>query len=221
MNEEQILKSLVKDKSLVNYHYDWGFYIKTDFESIHMIGLIPKGDYLELSLFFGDTQSQSRSFYRQNPRIDHLTDTKWKLSGNFHFSSTFQNLIWFDTGIGPKEYIKFWEKNVNLLYQHSKEDIPQLINLLSKNEIIILDEKKKRELDFNVYNKEYQVLNVCAGFGAIYRLKRTEAEDLYRSGQLQDFLIKKINDGLSIIGENGNNFLNSSFSSKEGDPPGF
>ncbi len=209
MKAEEILKKLVTNKSLVMYHNDWGYYIKTSFESIHMIGLIDTKDGFDLCLYYGDSQSQSRAFYSKSIDLKSIDSNEWNVRSNFHFSSTFRNLIWFDSDLKNEDYISFWKKNKNLLHQHKIEEVPKLIELLSNEKVIKVNHK---ELQSKIYQKEYTRLNICAGFALTYKITFFKHDELVKNGQLTGFLINKINEGLKLIGENGSSFFN--------DPPG-
>jgi hypothetical protein len=210
---EQILKSIVKNKSLVKWHNDWGYYIQVPFAEIQMIGLIDKGSHYELSLYFGDTQRQSRAFYATNPKIERLSKDLL-VHGNFHFSSAFgKGLIWFESD-NPQQYIEFWRKNTTLLHRHNVSDARKLISQLNKNRVIKLSGNKINELDNSIYHKKYSVLNINAGLGIIYKIPKTKIENDSLS-ELSKLLVSKINEGLSIIGKDGSKFL------KQGDPVGF
>src|ERR1043165_4879946 len=112
---EQILKSIVKNPASVEYHGNWGYYIKVDFPSIRMIGLIPNDHgELELSLYFGESQAQSRAFYQLKPYFDRLKN-EWVIYPNFHLSNSFGNLIGFKPPDSPFEkYVHFWQAIRNL-----------------------------------------------------------------------------------------------------------
>ncbi|ALM47824.1 hypothetical protein AMR72_02255 [Flavobacterium psychrophilum] len=210
---EQILKSIVKDKSLVKWHNNWGYYIQVPFAEINMIGLIDKSNHYELTLYFGDTQSQSRAFYATNPKIERLSKDL-SVHGNFHFSSAFgKGLIWFESDINPKDYINFWRGNTQLLHRHNVSDARKLITQLKKDGVIKLSSNKTNELNNNIYHKNYSVLNINAGLGIIYKIPKTKIENGSLS-ELRKLLITKINEGLSIIDKDANKFLN------EGDPIG-
>ncbi|MCK9399802.1 MAG: hypothetical protein M0Q51_07370 [Bacteroidales bacterium] len=62
-----LLKSISLDESKVNYHRGWGYYIHTSYQQIQEIGLILAQKenewWIELSLYFGDSQRQAISFY--------------------------------------------------------------------------------------------------------------------------------------------------------------
>lgn len=225
LNIEKILKSIVKDNSSVHFHNGWGFYIKTNFDEIQMIGLIPKENCIELSLFYGDSQKQSRAFYNGYISTKKIQDKNWKIIPNFHFSSTFRNLIWFESNLEPNEYIEYWRKNKNLLVQRNINEIPKLIKKLSKDGVIILDKAKEVELKKVIYEKDYSLINICAGFGVIYPIVFSEKNSPANSDVFAKFLIEKINEGLSIINKNANNLFinfssNLSNEKSEGDPNG-
>jgi len=211
---EEILRFLVNDKSLVKGHNDWGYYIQVPFDEINMIGLIDKGDRYELSLYYGDTQSQSRAFYNINPKIERLSKD-WLVHPNFHFSSSFgKGLIWFKSDVNAQEYINFWKKNGELLHQYSIADAKLLIDRFTANGIIQLNENKRSELNNAIFSKNYSVLNISAGLGVIYKIPKSQIENDSLS-ELKDLLVSKISEGLSVINENGNEFL------IDGDPIGF
>ncbi len=221
MTSEEILISLVKNKSLVKYHHGWGYYIEVDFGAIRKIGLIPDGENLNVSLLFANTVNQGRNFYSKEIKLDTLNNSKWKPQANFHLASTFRNLIWFETEIEPKNYIEFWQKNIGLLRQIEVNEAKGLIRELSKKEVIVLDPSKESELISTIFEKEYQYLNVCAGFEAIYSYKFSEIDLLNQKNKLKEDLSRIINQGLSIIGEDGSRFLINNSQYIEGDPPGF
>jgi hypothetical protein len=204
MKTEALLQLLVNDTSLIKYHQDWGFYIETPFEAIRMIGLIEVKDGLELCLYYGDSQSQSRAFYRQNIKLDVVNTNEWEIRPNFHFSSTFRNLIWFRSDLKNEDYISFWKRNLNLLHQHPIKEVPKLVEYLSKEKVITIN---KNELQAEIYNKDYTRLNICAGFAVTYKISFLKRDELINNGQIKNFLIDRINEGLKLIGENGSRFL--------------
>lgn len=219
LNIEQILKSIVKNPALVEYHGNWGYYIKVDFPSIHMIGLIPNDDgQLELSLYFGESQAQSREFYGLNPRLELLTK-EWVAYCNFHLSNSFRNLFWFKTPPSTQvnEYVRFWQANRNLLYRHDRKGVTKLLNSLAEKGIIDFGPDTKRDFKIRILDQDYSQFNVCASLGVLYFIDEEEADRLGKKKQFGQLLIEKINQGLSIIGENGNRFLKSA----EGNPPDF
>ena len=206
LKAKKILLSVVKDAESVKYHDGWGWYIETPFNSIKKIGLIPNEESFELSFYFGDSQSQSRDFYTNIKGLHSVINTKWSLKSNFHFSSTFRNLIWFESKLNPNDYINFWKRNSSLLKQHSIDKLQALIDLLSNRGVILLDDTKKADLEKIIFLKEYKKINVCAGFGAIYSISKIEIDKLEVNDLLKKFIKTRINEGLSIIGENGNFF---------------
>lgn len=235
MNPEEILKSIVINPRLVKKHTQWGYYIEVPFGPIHMIGLIKNGKGYDLSLYFGDSQQQSREFYRLKPNIERFDFSAWYIEPNFHLVSAHgRNLIWFGTEVSNQEYLDFWTKNQHLLYRHTKVDTQKLVRLLHKQKIIWLDETKEKELQA-IFNKDYSLFNIAAGFKLEYHI---DEKIIFSSTkkQLNRLLTDKINEGLQFIGENGYGFLNFSnlkigstdtygeddtpTEEYEGDPPG-
>ncbi len=207
-----VLKSIVIDENLVKYHHRWGFYIETPYPQIHEIGLIlgtkEKEWWLELSLYYGDTQSQAISFYKSNPDISNLAGSDWALYGNFHFSFMTTNLVWFKTENYSK-YLKYWLKNTDLMYQHSREEIPARIKGLSNAGIIESTPETEVTMNEKFYSKGYKTLNICPGFGLIYELSAEEAERLDKNKELRELLMTKIKEGLSVVNLNPDLILKS------------
>ena len=206
-----LLKSIVKDESIVKYHHGWGYVIMTSYQEISQIGLVLEKDangwWLDLNLFFGDTQRQAASFYSANPVIDHLNNN-WELRPNFHVAYQRSNLVWFKS-VDPGMYIEFWKNNVNKIYQHKKEDVPKYLDWLQSENVIEMDNDSREKLDKKFYNTAMPVLNICPGFGVIYTIPANEAEELDKKEKLAKLLADAINEGLKIIGRNGSEFLKS------------
>lgn len=224
MDAEKILKLLVLDEKNVKYHKGWGYYIKTPFEEIRMIGLIKNGNNLELSLFYGDTQNQSRTFYELKPRLENFISYKWIVRSNFHLQNSFgENLIWFDSNLENQEYLNFWVDNRSLLRKHLKSEISDFLKRLEEEKVIIIDSKKRVELD-RILNKDYSAFNICAGFALTYKFTKEEINELENHNILEVILIDKINDGLNLIGKNSIDFLkfysNEEEEEESGDPDG-
>ncbi len=197
-----ILKSIVIDENIVKYHHRWGFYIETPYKQIHEIGLIfgvkENEWWLELSLYFADTQGQAVSFYKSKPDISSINTTEWGLFGNFHFSFMNTHLVWFKTE-DYTNYLNFWLKNTELLYQHGREEIPQLIQKLAELEVIIVNSETEETMNDKFFSKAYQTLNICPGFGLIYEISSIQAEKLDKDKKLKEILIRKIREGLRIV----------------------
>jgi hypothetical protein len=204
---ENILKNIVRDPSVVRYHRGWGYYIGTQLEQIKKIGLIlwkNETDWgLSLSLYFGDSQGQARCFYNSSPETIKMKAPKdWKLCSNFHVSFGSRNLVWFESDesdISIEEYIKFWVKNIDLISQRKKEDVKNFLDDLKNKRIISYDGKKQEEMESSYFSKAMQTLNICPGFGMIYNISSKEAKEKDKASELEDIIINKIKEGLSII----------------------
>jgi hypothetical protein len=115
---KNFLESIVCDSIAIDYNTRWGYYINVPFESIKQIGLIlkigetekkdEKNWRLELCLYFGETQTQAKSFYSSAPDISKLKMLNdWKLFTNFHVAFRSQDLVWFKSGVDIDEYIEY------------------------------------------------------------------------------------------------------------------
>lgn len=207
MDAKQLLKSIVKDEGLVKEHYDWGSYIEVSFNEIKKIGLIKRGNDLELSFYFGASQSQSRSFYNGVIDLKFLLDSEWKIFNDFHLSNSLQNLIWFESVMSANDYISFWKQNKYLLYQHDRNNVTEFLDFLAKKGVINFDHKEKERFNIEILTKEYSRFNICATLGVIYRITQDELNKLIEEKELNNFLRSKINQALRIIGKNGKDFF--------------
>jgi hypothetical protein len=206
-----LLRSIVRDEGIVQYHHGWGYVIKTPYQEISQIGLVLEKDanswWLDLNLFFGDTQRQAASFYGANPVIDHLNQN-WEQRPNFHVSYQRTNLVWFKSS-EPDSYIEFWKKNLAEIYQHKKEDVPKYLKWLADEKIIEISEEVVEKLDKKFYNTAMPVLNICPGFGFIFTIPGKKAEELDKKGELRKMILDAIKEGLLITGKDGDEFLKS------------
>jgi hypothetical protein len=80
---ENLLKAISSDENLVKCHHGpLSYYIQTPYSEVERVclGLSGEGDesLIHLALCFGDSQRQARSFYKSNPNIRHLQNTKWR-----------------------------------------------------------------------------------------------------------------------------------------------
>jgi hypothetical protein len=207
-----LLKSISLEENKVNYHRGWGFYIRTPYEQIQQIGLILNQKetdwWIELSLYFGDSQRQAYSFYKSNPTISHLKNTNWELSANFHVSFSSSNLVWFESE-DEEHYLEFWKNNVEEIGQQKRVDVPDYIKWLVEEKVINITEDVKEKLNEKFYDTAMQTLNICPGFGFIFKFTSSEAEELDKKGKLKSIIAEKIREGLKVVGIDGNDLLKS------------
>jgi len=205
-----LLKSISLDESMVKYHRGWGFYLETPYDQIQQIGLIScqneKGFDIELSMYFADTQSQAVSFYKSNPRIDHLKDTKWTFNANFHVSFVTSHLVWFKSEDDEK-YLQFWKDHVEIICQQKRADIPKYVKRLADERVINMTKESEEKLKLKFYDTTMKTLNICPGFGFFFTFSISEAEELDKSGKLKFLLAEKIKEGLKVVGLDGNKIL--------------
>lgn len=205
-----LLKSISLDENNVKYHRGWGFYIHTPYSQIQEIGLIlgtkENEWWLELSLYFGDSQRQAKSFFNSNPDINHLNKDEWGIYPNFHVSFMTSNLVWFHSN-DINHYLQFWMKNANKIYQHKRDDIPEYIKWLVDEKVILATKEVKERLDEKFYNTAMQSLNICPGLGLIYSFTSSKAEELDKEGKLKFIISEKIREGLKVVGLDVNNII--------------
>lgn len=210
-----ILKEIVNDENIVEYHRGWGFYIKTPYNAIKKIGLIlgeKENDWwLELSLYFGDSQSQAKAFYNKNPNLFVLNED-WYYYPNFHLSFVTSNLVWFSTNKEYHEkYIDFWKSNISKIFQHPKSQVHNLINNLVSENVIIIDDKKSKELNEKFFQTNMQTINVCPGFGVITEMSSTFCEEQDETDKLKYYIAKQIQNGLQIVNYNCEEILKKKY----------
>lgn len=199
-----VLKDIVKDENTVKYHWAWGYVIQTppSCPQINEIGLIVFSDgadwHLELSMFFGDTQIQAINFYKSRPLIEKLTDSDWRISANFHLSFMQSNLVYIKSE-DYSRYINFWVENRDIISQQKRIDIPDYIERLSREGVIMVTDDIKEKMNDKFYRTSMQTLNVCPSLGVTCKLTSTDAEKLDKTGYLEQFISKKIKQALSII----------------------
>lgn len=206
-----LLKSISKDDENVKYHRGWGYYIQTPYSQIQEIGLIlvmKESDWwLELCLYFGDSQRQAKSFFKSKPNIGHLDTSKWRIQPNFHVSFMTSNLVWFQSD-NTNEYLRFWEENVERICQKKKAEVPNYIKWLVDEKIILATKEVHEKMEEKYYKTAMQTLNICPGLGVIYKISSSEAEEHDKNGKLKFVISEKIREGLRVVGLDGNELIN-------------
>lgn len=205
---KNILMSVSLREDLVDYHPGWAYYIKSDLPNITKVGLEIGFDQdkfkgLWLSLYFGDTSSQARSFYNRKIdyfKIEALINEGWKCEPNFHLSFMSTNLVWLKTPEESEEsieaYYSFWKENVNRIGQYGREEIRAFLSELDRLKLIIL---KNDELDTQIFKTDRNRINVCPGLGLSYEYPAEKAKTLDSMDNLIDDIKKRIREGLGIL----------------------
>jgi hypothetical protein len=213
---QNLLKAIVKNEEIVKYHNKWGYSIEINYEQIKKIGLIfnKKDDewWLELSLYFGNTQSQAYAFYSnvlEISQISALYDKEWWFDIDFHFAYITTNLVWIkqvpDDNV--ERYVEFWIGNREEIYQQPREKVQEFIDWLGDENVLIISEEVRENLQTQFFDTGRPTLNVCPGIGAIYEIKGKKAENLDKDGQLEGVIRQAITDALHLIGKDGSDFL--------------
>lgn len=209
---ENLLKAILSDDNLVKCHHGhfFSYYIQTPYREIERIclGLSGEGNesLINLGLCFGDSQRQASSFYKSNPKISHLKNTKWRVSPNFHVSFMTSNLVRFESE-DSEHYLQFWKNNVKEIHQQKKEDVPKFLKWLVDEKVINMPKEAEEKLKKMFYDTAMQTLNICPGFELNYTFNISEAEELDKSGELKVILAEKIKEGLKVVGLDGHEFL--------------
>jgi hypothetical protein len=217
---QNLLKAIVKNEEIIKYHNSWGYSIEVNYDQIKKIGLIfHKGDdewWLELSLYFGNTQSQSRAFYSHTLEINQISslyDKGWWFDIDFHFAYITSNLVWIkqmpdaDAGKHVERYVDFWIRNKNEIYQLQREGVQEYVDWLQSENVLVISQEVKEKLGQEFFKTKRENLNVCPGLGAIYNINGGDAEKLDKEGQLESLIHQAIIDALQLIGRDGSEFL--------------
>lgn len=207
-----LLKGLVRNEELVQTHRGWGHYIATPYNEIKEIGLILNQKdndnwSIELSLYFGASQTQARSFYQKGPVIGPQLFKDWHIFGNFHVSFVTSNLVWLPANAGAAAYIDYWKKHRDKIRQQPRSAVPVYLQQLVEDGILKIGKAEKDELDRRFYHTGMQTLNMVPELGMLFKIEKEEAESLDSKGELLGLLNQKLREGLSIIGKTGNEFL--------------
>jgi hypothetical protein len=205
-----LLKSISSDESKVNYHKNGSSYIQTPYHQIERICLSLNQDEkeysIELGLYFADTQRQATSFYKSNPKIGPLKNTKWSISPYFHVSFMSSGLIWFESE-DSEHYLQFWKDNVEEIHQQKRDDVPNYFKRLVHEKVIKMPKEAKEQLDKKFYKTTMPNLNICPGFGIVFEVNASNAEELDKSGKLKFIIAEKIKEGLKVVGLDGHEIL--------------
>ena len=209
---ENILKSIVRGSIEIKYHQGWGYYIDAPFEQITKIGLIlyddlgKKNDWsLGLEFHFGQTQNQARSLYNSDINISNLEmfdDCEWYPVFHVSFMST--TLVTFESpsSISIKEYTDYWinKNKKDPICQLGRDKVKGYLDSLAKDNIIVYDTDKQKEMDDVFFATERQSLNICPEFYLVFYIPaQTAIEKDNKTGELKELISKKIKEGLSIV----------------------
>jgi hypothetical protein len=205
-----LLKSISSDESKVYYHKNGSSYIQTPYHQIERICLSvnqnEKEYSIELGLYFGDTQRQAIAFYKSDPKISHLKETEWGCYPNFHVSFMTTGLVWIPSD-DSEHYLNFWKDNVEEIYQQKRDDVPKCFKRLADEKVINMTKEAEEQLGKKFYKTAMPTLNICPGFGIIYEVNSSNAEELDKSGKLKFILGEKIKEGLKVVGLDGHEIL--------------
>src|SRR5690606_4456768 len=86
-----------------------------------------------------------------------------------------------------------------LIYQHPRNQVQNLIDKLSSENIIKIDDKKSKELKEKFFDTAMQTLNICPGFGLITEMSSIFCEEEDEKDNLTYYLARQIKNGLQIV----------------------
>lgn len=199
---QNILKKIVVDPTAVDYHRNWGDIIWINFDEIYQIGLIlhtsEKKWWLELTLYFADTVTQSRFFYAHSIIYSSLIESGWIAKPHFHLSVRSQNLVWYASPNLPL-YLNYWQTNHSEIRQYKRKEIQSMINHLHKKRVILNDEESQKRFKAKFLDTKIQAVNLCPGFGLIYKYESDKAIKLDENGQFEKEIKQKIRQALTIL----------------------
>lgn len=203
---KNILEHIVIDKSLVEYHIGWGYYIKTGMKHIEQVGLIfdddSSGWSLSISLWFSSLVRQARAFYSQNLNLQILDQIRkdWEIKCRLTVRFRGSGLISFET-TDFNFYINYWSKNIILIKRYSnKKDLYKLLNEFVIKEKFAVTEDKINNLKTIAKNMPF--LDLCPTFGLIKKYNCEKAVQLDDNGDFSNYVLKDIFEGFSFTAEN-------------------
>ena len=112
----------------------------------------------------GDTVRQCRALYSRDRTKDIIVIEQegWKVATNLHLSSSYKNIIWFNSQPKWQSYFSYWYKEYNTgnIRQYKRTEWATLIAKLEQSGNISNIEKK--EFDQEITPKSYSRVNLCA-----------------------------------------------------------
>lgn len=171
---------------------------------IRYLWLEPKKDvgghqYIELSLYPGDTVTQARDFLgRVNAdKVSSLTEQNWRVWPNLHFAYMRTNLHWGDVSLGIKEYLEFWRRNQDRIRQEPRDQDKGFLPLFEDLRMEgLLGEHEIPELQKKTTETTRAVINVCPGIKLAYRWPLDKAAELDRRGELEKQVYERASEAL-------------------------
>jgi hypothetical protein len=116
------------------------------------------------------------------------------------------HLVWFESE-DDERYLNFWKGHVEIICQQKRGDLPNFFKRLADEQIINMTKEMEEKLKLKFYDTAMKTLNICPGFGFIFKINILEAEELDKSGKLKFLLAEKIKEGLKVVGLDGKEVL--------------
>ncbi len=203
-----LLSLVAGPKSLVRYHTGWGICMNFGLPEIWSIGVIDENisensGHLTVSLYYGDTQSQSKAFYKRNLSYEHVKKSlvaDWVIQPNFHIAFAQRVLLRLDCPESRiKEYYDFWRSNSASIRQHDRREVLELIRKLEAEGLVNITEKNESDIGSRIETSSYTKFNICPSIGIHYRIPIDVARKLDDKGELASELFKRMKEGLNLV----------------------
>lgn len=153
---------------------------------------------IELKIHPGDTMTQAHSLYKSlnTDALLKLTDKRWDIYPNLHFSHIQKHLCWANTPLGLEAYINFWKQNPKMISQVKRDpsDFRDFFQKLLQLKLIRPEDVSGLKENFTETERGY--LRTCPGLSCIYRWDREEA---LRLDDSNDKFIDEVRKRITIL----------------------
>jgi len=206
---KNILYDIAANEEDVKYQRGWANYIDIGLLDVERAGLEVREDndegyYLSIGLYFGDTVTQARNFYKRQidfERIQNLGNG-WQCITDLHLFHYRKHLVFFERDTNNIEhYYNYWLNHIDEIKQYPVTEIMAYLKILHDNNVIKLTNSKIAEMNDNFINTNRQTANLAPAIGLLYKIDRLTAEKLDDKGKLGTEFKKRFKEGLSILQE--------------------
>jgi len=207
---DKILESVVRsDVSTPTTEPIQGGCLEVGVPSTRFVWLNPNrqadgSQYIQLSLYPGDTIAQARAFYSQvDPAsVDSLRELNWDVQANLHFAYMATNLYWCSVAPDVRQYLEFWMANQDRIRQEQRDPergfLPLFESLCQDG---LVGEHELPDFQKQTTQTRRNAINICPGIALSYRWTLDKAVDLDQRGELESEVIKRVRQALATFGE--------------------
>lgn len=211
-----ILEDLVIEdyKNRIQEHTEWrAWTLILDFDEIKLIGLdfnsFGEGEEWEinLSINYGNIMSKASNFYKDSEYylnlikdLPKLEEEGWICRPEFHLSFARKHLVWYTTPNNQiVHFLEYWHQNSDEIRTIQRDEVEPFLSNLEKENLIVITEAEKNELDRLFYQTNRTFLYVCPSFSLTYPFSSKLAIQMDSKNELIPELSKLIKRGLSIL----------------------